>query len=409
MALSYVESKYSFSGDFDVQVDYSGVSFDTDMQSCGILLLEAGPEGEDDFGIARLYFVNGDPDQYEYFDPDGQNAVVTSDTSGKLRAVRIGSAIECFYWTTEWVSLGSKSDFVTTPLVLRLYLESIGVNTTVYFDNYLVNSGDIVSVHTTADLEVNVPVVTTVFAGNSTSVAELEAVFLPVEISFIGKLTGATLDIETPGVIADFGAGIGFEVETGSIASSFTGLVDLYAELDVNVPNTTSSFSASTPISASLSTDIPSINAAFTGITGLVGSIEAEVPGITTSFTALGTTFADLDIYVPSVVGSFSAISGTMDSMEAQVPIVTAEFSASTPSSISLDANIPVIEASFTANPGLIGSMNAHTPAVTCDFSEAGESEDVEMEINIPAILASFSVDNPVTHSVLRHIRGEIR
>lgn len=401
MATSFVESKYLLYGDFDIQVDYSGVSFDTDGQWTGIQLTE---DGADFLIISRAYV--GTADVYLMEGSSVSDAsVVTTDTSGKLRAVRFGNNLEVFYWTTEWVSLGSRSDFGKASVTVKLVLESIGASTTSYFDNYLVNSG------TTQESNALVFIssaVTASFTGLF-SLVELDSIVPAVTVDFAARLSGARLDASVPSITSKFYTASGFAVETASVECSFSALVDLYASLDVNVPSITSSFTAQTPISTSLDVNVPSVGASLTAISGAVGSLGAFVPSVGVSFTALGTTFVSFDVDVPSVVTAFSAIADPMASMDIQVPLVTAEFSASTPILTTLDINVPAIEVSFNAIPGLSGSMNVYAPAITCEFSETGESEDIEMDINIPAISAAFIVDNPVTHSILRHVRGEVR
>lgn len=134
-------------GDFDVQVDFSGVVWTG-------LLAGRDPRIEMSFGINGLnyciqkLYANGVTDKrfYGMSNVEGvtqSSEVVTTATSGKFRIVRLGTSLMTFYQSgASWVLLHSRTGFATSGGILYLEAENrSGAYATVSFDNFIVNQG----------------------------------------------------------------------------------------------------------------------------------------------------------------------------------------------------------------------------------------------------------------------------
>jgi hypothetical protein len=105
-----VLSKFTISGDFDMQVAYSLVNWPNNN---GVELEFGFSKSNGDLiaGIGRNDLsVNSYGSEIIYGINDIFNSVATTDTSGALRITRVGDTITCYYLNGTWQTLGSETD-----------------------------------------------------------------------------------------------------------------------------------------------------------------------------------------------------------------------------------------------------------------------------------------------------------
>ena len=146
----YIYTRFAISGDFDVQVDFSGVSLTTANQLVG-LVANQSPETEV-FGTSYLMSAARADDSLtdDYVSNyQGDTAVWAGnpDTSGKFRITRSGTTWTSYYWNgSSWTQIKQKTSGSTADVHFILFVRTWGNNSTITpsFDNFTVNSGTIV-------------------------------------------------------------------------------------------------------------------------------------------------------------------------------------------------------------------------------------------------------------------------
>lgn len=138
-------TKCSLSGDFDVQVDYLLLAWPANNSHS--LRLGAFDLGVGPFGGVGINRFSGAEEFYTMVFVDDAGGPATTDTSGKLRLVRIGSILSGFFHDGfDWVLVGSR---VASTVNTRFNLD---VGTTdpdapggivAAFDNFRVNAGTV--------------------------------------------------------------------------------------------------------------------------------------------------------------------------------------------------------------------------------------------------------------------------
>lgn len=139
--------RWFLTGDFDIQVDYQIVSTGSGPNDNGILLM-ASMDWSNEFYVRRKMWTTN------AYDKDVKNngswasyaSVATSDTSGKLRLVRVGSVVSSYYWSgSAWVQIGSNYTMTyLRPVFVQAYFQQTGgtsITAVVKIRNFTINSG----------------------------------------------------------------------------------------------------------------------------------------------------------------------------------------------------------------------------------------------------------------------------
>lgn len=151
---AYVDSIYRLVGDFDIQVDFEATNYNTPTGGGHSSWITVWNESETSYW--RTIWRSYNTGDLEYYQSDTSGAVgyTTTDTSGKLRLVRIGSNITSYVWnegSSQWEFDGdtngeTSSETTSEDLFVRLYHKQEGSGTERYranFDNFTVNSGTV--------------------------------------------------------------------------------------------------------------------------------------------------------------------------------------------------------------------------------------------------------------------------
>lgn len=141
----YTQSKFSLSGDFDVQVGFEiSVESTTGVWLFGFVMFNSDVSeiiGMDlRYNTSKVYEGSTTTGGSALFD---DSATVT-DTSGKVRITRTSGTVNCYYWNgSSWTLLHTRSG-MTDDLVVRLKNQTTVSQTfSGTFDNFVVNSGTI--------------------------------------------------------------------------------------------------------------------------------------------------------------------------------------------------------------------------------------------------------------------------
>ena len=139
-----VISKFILSGDFDVQIDYTNIVYPniagwSASFQCVNLVNSKIVQNTRRYDSGQKYHA-------EYNDGSWHTiaSVATSDISGKLRLVRSGNSVTCYYYNSGWISLGSYTSFGSeaTYFILNMAYYSPYTAGTVDYDNFIINSAD---------------------------------------------------------------------------------------------------------------------------------------------------------------------------------------------------------------------------------------------------------------------------
>lgn len=139
-------NRWFLTGDFDVQIDYAIVSAGSGPSNGGIAL-EAWIDGNNRCGVRRQMFGGNYYNAYCLNNGSwGTNyTVATSDTSGKLRVVRIGAVLSMYYWNgSAWVQIGSSYTMTyNRPMWLNVggWFNTIPISTVYDVSGFQINSG----------------------------------------------------------------------------------------------------------------------------------------------------------------------------------------------------------------------------------------------------------------------------
>jgi hypothetical protein len=150
-AFATVTTQHAFVGDFDVRVDFSLIQF-PEVTSCHTTL-QVSPIGSGATIVVKRYQQSGvtsNRHRYEFFRwQDGQSydwaSVVTTDTAGKFRILRVGTVFTGHYWSgSTWNAIGSttSSNSPTTAL-LAVYGADLNPAVQVSFDNFQATGAEI--------------------------------------------------------------------------------------------------------------------------------------------------------------------------------------------------------------------------------------------------------------------------
>jgi hypothetical protein len=131
-----VQSKYYLVGNFDISIDFSILNKPSSGNWEYGLILNRGYVN--DYILIKNYTT----EQNKYFSELYGSAGVeipTSDTSGKLRLVRLGSVIYSYYWSgSAWVEADHRTEDTTSCLVSISIYRQLEQTTVAEFDNFLV-------------------------------------------------------------------------------------------------------------------------------------------------------------------------------------------------------------------------------------------------------------------------------
>jgi hypothetical protein len=139
-----LQSLWKLRGDFDVQVDFGLLNWIP--QNFHTVRFSAPDLPQGPLGVVGIYRNSYTSEGYQMRAVNGVAAdIASSDTTGKLRLVRVGSTISGYYWDgTQFVLLASSP---TTTDDTGITLDFSSPNTTspanvsIAFDNFLVNTG----------------------------------------------------------------------------------------------------------------------------------------------------------------------------------------------------------------------------------------------------------------------------
>lgn len=154
----YARSRYNLSGDFDVEIDFE--IFEQGAQHwTGRLLVTDDFSTYNNFAfISRANYLGTKYDSTIRFNGSSvdDNETATTDLTGKLRIVRGGSNVTCFYWNgSSWDSLCTYSNWITSDVLIELAgFTSSSTLIDFYFDNFKVNYGSIVWPDTPTNLKI---------------------------------------------------------------------------------------------------------------------------------------------------------------------------------------------------------------------------------------------------------------
>jgi hypothetical protein len=147
--LTFISSKFKLIGDFDIQVD-----FETNASNSSLYWSAAMTVCDEDepsintniWGFIGRYSGSAGPYRIQTYNV---SAVIggSIDSSGKLRLVRSGSTLTGYFLNgSSWTSLSSDSSFGTANVYVKLFVRTWNSDLihTVYYDNFVVNSGTVV-------------------------------------------------------------------------------------------------------------------------------------------------------------------------------------------------------------------------------------------------------------------------
>jgi hypothetical protein len=152
-----IVSVAQFSGDFDVQVDYTLLNWPTgNLHSVRIGAPDLGSGQGGGVGLNRSSFPNGGTGEFYLMSlPNGAPQIATTELSGKLRLVRSSSALCGFIMSgTTWVLVGSGPiSNAATHISLDLGAGSSSAQggISVAFDNFRTNGGSLACPTTTTN------------------------------------------------------------------------------------------------------------------------------------------------------------------------------------------------------------------------------------------------------------------
>ena len=155
----YVDSNFYVSGDFDVQIDYTLISYNKPSSSCSYMARLEIDFADGGFSMLSVILCT---DNKVKWVRDGSSTSWASNTrtvpsSGKLRITRTGSVIKCYHWTGSsgnlWAFDGDPNGFQfsessTSNVVIR-FSTNANINSGVIVDwnNFQLNSGTVVWPH----------------------------------------------------------------------------------------------------------------------------------------------------------------------------------------------------------------------------------------------------------------------
>lgn len=137
--------RWFLTGDFDIQVDYEIVATGAGPTDGGISLTVAMDRNNFTYCRRRMWGNFYDKNVYNNGVAGTYVQVPTTDTSGKLRITRSGSAVASFYWTgSSWAQIGATVSMThTKPMYVDCNLIPLGgsVTATARLRNFTINSG----------------------------------------------------------------------------------------------------------------------------------------------------------------------------------------------------------------------------------------------------------------------------
>jgi len=141
-----LQSRCKISGDFDVQVDFTLLNWPS--QNFHTLRFAAMDLPQGPVGLVGIYRNSYNSEGYQMRAINGVvNDIIISDTSGKLRLVRVGSTVSGYYWNGAQFVLLASSPTTTVDTGFALDFSSPLItsptNVKVAFDNFKVNSGTV--------------------------------------------------------------------------------------------------------------------------------------------------------------------------------------------------------------------------------------------------------------------------
>jgi hypothetical protein len=146
---SSLQSLFAVSGDFDIQVDFTGMAYPS--TNTWAWQLRATVDGNNRYDV-MLRFTSGAL-YYSAVEKQGgafgtRTSVATSDTSGKFRLARVGSTMTAYYWNgSTWSTIRSES-WVTNDIKVELVTASSSTGyptNTVRYDNLVITADTVIS------------------------------------------------------------------------------------------------------------------------------------------------------------------------------------------------------------------------------------------------------------------------
>lgn len=139
-----LRSVYMLVGNFDVQIDFDFSNMMSVTDHYLRLYVRTG-DNAIQFFVGQVY-SSGRKYTSNYYESawGTQQFSATSATSGKFRIVRSGNNINVYYWSgSAWTSIQNRT-FASAPnLYVSLNHASPSGSATAYFDNFVVNSGQV--------------------------------------------------------------------------------------------------------------------------------------------------------------------------------------------------------------------------------------------------------------------------
>lgn len=146
-ASSGIDSNFLVVGDFDIQIDFNLIDFDSYWSSAVIDVI-----ADDGSGRILVYAYAGSSPGYGYASPYYQNGTLIGnpyttryDQSGKLRVVRNGSQLQSYYWSNSTWNLLANASIFSSNAKLRFFSGSSMNNPSVAvdYDNILITTDSI--------------------------------------------------------------------------------------------------------------------------------------------------------------------------------------------------------------------------------------------------------------------------
>jgi hypothetical protein len=132
-------------GDFDIQVDYNLLNWPNLNNSTRVGLVESSLQYPFPWAIAGYMVLLGG-NGTRYYGTNGGNSSPTSDSSGKLRMVRTGNTITCYYFDgSNWIAM--PWNIQENNLDVHCYLVAWNFDVggaAVALSNFMVNKGQLI-------------------------------------------------------------------------------------------------------------------------------------------------------------------------------------------------------------------------------------------------------------------------
>ena len=143
------DSIMSVSGDFDIQTDFTLVTYPA-SDIWLVRLTAAAVDDLTDFLYIDRRYASGHKfvaqAQIDSVAKGTAGSVTTTLNTGKLRLTRAGTTVTCYYWDgSAWANLYSYIGWVTGPVKLSLAMRTTAaISAAADFDNFKINSGTVV-------------------------------------------------------------------------------------------------------------------------------------------------------------------------------------------------------------------------------------------------------------------------